>query len=358
MAGHAISRPRIQLERVDLASMAQVNDQQPEEVTEDPVPVTEDIEEEQVEVLPSPQAASMSRNVLDLTHIHEESALMDDSVMNAMEETVISPNMEAVQEEISHEEEAIARTSLRQSLRPPVNMDSTLSPTPGPSQSPISQLPDTSPYILETDTTPVGLPRRVSMPRPDSFGARPAPSPRQNVSASFSESFFLEQMAVGGGDPLEGPSWLFASIKKKKRKSSAVRKLSCILSDMDSTAGTSSIDNSELELLETSSANASGMVLEKDLRQSGPQDDQENVPLDDGERTILNPGSRVSVAASPRTPLTSLKTRLEDGVNIKEARIMLSNVRGHARDYRLALSRQEQGHDTGPAFQLRHQERL
>jgi len=332
VAGHAISRPRIQLERVDLASMAQVNDQQPEELTEDPV--TEDIEEEQEEVPPSPQAAPMSRNVFDLTNIREESTLMDDSVMNAMEETVISPNMEAVQEEnledISHEEEAIsrrltstvARTSLRQSLRPPVNMDSSLSPTPGPSQSPISQLPDTSPYILETDTTPVGLPRRVSMPRPDSS----APSPRQNESASFSESFFLEQMAMDGEDPLEGPSWLFASIKKKKRKSSAVRKLSCILSDMDSTAGTSSIDNSELELLETSSANASGMVLDKDLRQSGPQDDQENVPLDDGERTILNPGSRVSVAASPRTPLTSLKTRLEDGVNIKEARIMLSNV--------------------------------
>ena len=132
-------------------------------------------------------------------------------------------------------------------------------------------------------------------------------------------------MAVDGGDPLEGPSWLFASIKKKKRKSSVVRKLSCILSDMDSTAGTSSVDNSELELLETSSNNASGMVLDKDLRHSEPQDDQENVPLD-GERTILNPGSRVSVAASPRTPLSSLKARLEDGVNIKEARIMLNNV--------------------------------
>merc|ERR1740116_616154 len=170
VAGHAISRPRIQLERVDLASMAQVNDQQPEEVTEDPVPVPEDIDEDQEEVPPSPQAAPMSRNVFDLTNIREESTLMDDSVMNAMEETVISPNMEAVQEEnledISHEEEAIsrrltstvARTSLRQSLRPPVNMDSSFSPTPGPSQSPISQLPDTSPYILETDITPVGLP--------------------------------------------------------------------------------------------------------------------------------------------------------------------------------------------------------
>ena len=82
---------------------------------------------------------------------------MDDSVMNAMEETVISLRMEAVVEEniedMSHEEEAIARRltstvarkSLRQSLRPPVNMNESQTPAPGPSQSPIigqPQLPD------------------------------------------------------------------------------------------------------------------------------------------------------------------------------------------------------------------------
>ena len=59
-----------------------------------------------------------------------------------------------------------------------------------------------------------------------------------------------------------------------------MRKLSCIMSDLDNTAGTSSMDDSELELLETSSNNASGMVLGKDLCPSEPQDDQENVPLD------------------------------------------------------------------------------
>ena len=52
------------------------------------------------------------------------------------------------------------------------------------------------------------------------------------------------------------------------------------MSDLDYTAGTSSMDDSELELLETSSNNASGMVLGKDLCPSEPQDDQENVPLD------------------------------------------------------------------------------
>ena len=339
MAGHAISRPRIQLERVDLSPMT--DQQQPgpevEEVMEDPVFVQEEVEEE--EEVPASPLPAPTRNVFDLTNIREESTLMDDSVMNAMEETVISPSMEAVMEEniedISHEKEAIARRltstvarkSLRQSLRPPVNMNEPLSPAPGPSQSPISQPPlqDNSPYVLETEaTTPVGLPR-VSIPRPKSSSVRPVPSPGHNESASFSESFFLEQMAVDGGDPLEGPSWLFASIKKKKRKSNAVRKLSCIMSDLDNTVGTSSMDNSELELLETSSNNASGMVLDMDLRPSEPHDDQGIVPLD-GERTMLNPGSRVSIASSPRTPLTSLKTRLEDGVNIKEARIMLNNV--------------------------------
>ena len=51
-----------------------------------------------------------TRNVFDLTYIREESTLMDDSVMNAMEETVISPSMEAVVEEnledMSHEGDA------------------------------------------------------------------------------------------------------------------------------------------------------------------------------------------------------------------------------------------------------------
>merc|ERR550532_985495 len=98
--------------------------------------------------------------------------------MNAMEETVISPNMEAVQEENiadfdqEEEEEArlltstVARKSLRQSLRPPPVHVNSLSP--GPSQSPISPapLPDTSPYVLETDTTPVGF-SGIPIPRQD-----------------------------------------------------------------------------------------------------------------------------------------------------------------------------------------------
>ena len=64
VAGHAISRPRIQLERVDTASIAQAGEQQQVreagEVFEEPV--TE-------EVSLSPMAAApMSRNVFDLTN--------------------------------------------------------------------------------------------------------------------------------------------------------------------------------------------------------------------------------------------------------------------------------------------------
>ena len=309
-----------------MSAMTQMTEPQD---TEDPgVPVTEDVEDEMEEVAASPQPAP-TRNVFDLTNINEESTMMEDSIMNAMEETVISPDMEAVQEENiadfdqEEAEEArmltstVARKSLRQSLRPPPVHVNSLSP--GPSQSPISPapLPDTSPYVLETDTTPVGF-SGIPIPRQDGF-TRPTVSQSPNQSTSFSESILERMVMEDGCDPLEGPSWLFASAKKKKRKSSAVRKLSCIMSDLDNTAGTSSMDGSELEVLETSSGNHSGLVLDKDLRlpNVAVHDDQENVPLD-GERTILNPGSRVSVAASPRTPLTSLR--------IKEARIMLSNV--------------------------------
>ena len=67
VAGHAISRPRIQLERVDLASMAQVGEQQQvgevEEVLEDPVTLTEDIADELEEVPPSPITDGNSADV-------------------------------------------------------------------------------------------------------------------------------------------------------------------------------------------------------------------------------------------------------------------------------------------------------
>ena len=74
-----------------------MTEQQPgpevEEVMEDPVIVQENVEEE--EEVPASPLPAPTRNVFDLTNIREESTFMDDSVMNAMEETFISPSMEA-----------------------------------------------------------------------------------------------------------------------------------------------------------------------------------------------------------------------------------------------------------------------
>ena len=297
--------------------------------------VIADIEEE---IPATPPLQEPTRNLFDLTNIREESTLMEDSVLDTMEETIISPNMEAVQEENAEDEEedddhtipsssqprrltsTQTRESVRQSLQPPAHLSS--------SQSPIlSMLPNTSPYVLETETTPVGLPRPSSIM---------IPSPNQ--SSSFTESF-LEQLV--DADPLEGPSWLFASVKKKKRRSSAVKKLSCIMSDLDNTdSNTSALDSSDIE--------PSGQfVLDRDLRQSlrvessinqpivtpdilveDGDSNQENVPVNENIPNVSNiTGTRD--LQTPRTPLSSLRTCLDEGgnqINLKEARIMLNNV--------------------------------
>ena len=340
VAGHAISRPRIQLERMD-PSLIQTAAQD-EQIPEQEEPVHEE------EMSTTPPVPPPSRNVFDLTNIREESYMEDSMVM---EETIISPSahMEAVQEEIQedmdHEE---ASTSTRSSLGNLRLVTSTarrsgisracLQPPPQPvlSQSPASfspdivstqadpspSIPDTSPYVLESETTPVGLPR--PQPRAGEPSARRTTDP--NHSASLTESF-LEQV-MGLEDPMEGPSWLFASVKKKKRRTSAVKKLSCIMSDLD---------NSEEELdlsLDSNLGDQQGeFVLDKDLRQSQlpsqEDDNQENVPLDDGDEVRLSNEPRNQVTVTPRTPLSSLRTCLDDGgnqVSLKEARVMLNNV--------------------------------
>ena len=312
----------------------------------------EDIEEE---IPATPPFQQPTRNLFDLTNIREESTLMEDSVLDSMEETIISPNpnMEAVQEENAEDDHdddhtvptidpilstsqsrrltsTQTRESVRQSLQPPSRLSS--------SQSPIlSIFPNTSPYILDTETTPVGLPRASTSTRPSSISI---PSPNQ--SASLTESF-LEQLV--DADPLEGPSWLFASVKKKKRRSSAVKKLSCIMSDLDNTDNNSALDNSDID---PSSREPSGQfVLDRDLRQSlmvensnnqqpilspdivvDDDSNQENVPINEDITNAANISGTRDLQ-TPRTPLSSLGTCLDEGgnsINLKEARIMLNNV--------------------------------
>ena len=365
VAGHAISRPRIQLARMDLSSMTAVQDQVRNEDNDNLIEEEEmfinsqednhEVEDIEEEIPATPPHQQPTRNLFDLTNIREESTLMDDSVLDSMEETIISPNpnMEAVQEENAEDDldddhitvpildpipstsqtrrltSTQTRVSVRQSLQPPPGLSS--------SQSPIlSLLPNTSPYVLEAETTPVGLPRASNSSRPSSIRI---PSPNQ--SASLTESFLEQLVDV---DPLEGPSWLFASVKKKKRRSSAVKKLSCIMSDLDNTDNNSALDNSDID---PSSREPSGQfVLDRDLRQSlvvehsnnpailspdiveDGDSNQENVPVNEDIENAANISGTRDLA-TPRTPLSSLGTCLDEGgnsINLKEARIMLNNV--------------------------------
>merc|ERR1719186_1833957 len=129
------------------------------------------------------------------------------------------------------------------------------------------------------------LPPQYSQLSPHSTPILPTPSPANKRTSApvipveeFPENpseSFLEQMC--DNDPLEGPSWLFASVHKKKRRSSAVRKLSAVWSDSErgssvGTSGritTSSLDSSDLDMSSpgegASSREVSGYVLDRDL---------------------------------------------------------------------------------------------
>merc|ERR1719318_2249176 len=159
--------------------------------------------------------------------------------------------------------------SVRQSLGQVFRQES--DPTPPPhgrlSRPPLRDLsvPSPSPQvdILKTQRHPaVVLSDLVTMNHPalpSQYGQQPSsthllPHPTPSHSPAFkrtsapiiaAEEFpedpsesFLEQMC--DADPLEGPSWLFASVHKKRR-SSAVRKLSAVWSDSEraSTLGSS-----------------------------------------------------------------------------------------------------------------------
>merc|ERR1719334_1788144 len=141
--------------------------------------------EDPEEIAATPTLPAPTRNVFNLTNIREESTLLEDSVMaDAMEETLLTPRdeMEAVQEENSEDLENIlepnvsnTRRSVRQSLQPPRGL----------SQS--NSFPSTSPYVLDVDKTPVGLPREDFSRPTTSTVARPTSPNVANTSASLTE---------------------------------------------------------------------------------------------------------------------------------------------------------------------------
>ena len=144
------------------------------------------------------------------------------------------------------------------------------------------------------------------LPNPSPFNKRTSAPiiPVEDFPEDPSESF-LEQMC--DADPLEGPSWLFASVHKKKRRSGAVRKLSCVYSDSEraSTMGssgraTSSLDSSDIDISSdgggASSREVSGYVLDRDLLETAVV----NTPDVTLEATNLepNPGKSVKSISS------------------------------------------------------------
>ena len=362
VAGHAISRPRIQLERMDLSSLSSQFQENNEESGEDldheqeqhhqeELNHPEEVDHEDDAVTPphappTRQAAFIDegRNMFDLTNIREESSMLEDSVLSTMEETILSPstNMEAVQEEnqedIELEQEASTsrvltstsrRSSVRSLLQAPLHSQSPAPFSPDivstqADQSPAP--PDTSPYVLDTDTTPVGLPRHHQQKTLEEPSAQRKTSQVSPNHSALTESFLESMMDIN--DPMEGPSWLFASVKKKKRRSSVVKKLSCIMSDLDNTETNTSHDDSDIGGADSGSG---GFVLDQDLRQSNEDVevdhfDQENVPVTDDDLANM---SGVRNLVTPRAPLSSLKTCVDEGgnlVNLKEARVMLNNV--------------------------------
>ena len=336
VAGHAITRPRIQLARMDLSAV-QINSEQEESpVSPPPTPAEEDIpaviegntespsvdnsiedeeENEYEEFQPTPPLPP-GRNPFDLTNIREESTFLEDSVLSLgnMEETMVTPGMEVVEEEnyseLAEEREeerrsapgqhqltsTTVRQSARLSLRP--SLGRALSPEAGRSPvifQPPAGGPGTSPYVLAQDVSPAP-------------GAADLAS--QNTSASFSESYFLEQM--GDIDPREGPSWLFASVKKKKKRKNASKKLSAIFSDLDVTTNVSADSSFHLaEALESPAV--------------GREENQENQP---GRAETEEPagGSQAGAGRTPLSPLSPHRDETGQLVNIMEPRIVLNNV--------------------------------
>jgi len=288
VAGHAISRPRIQLTRMDMsAARIQLNteaeagqgDGEPEE--EFASTETEVEQEAATEVQEGAEAGSeegersphpgISR--FDLTNIGEESSFLDEShiVQSPIEEEEgLSPSLDSLREEGQDEEfhtpaELPVLHSQQQQLLTPV-------------AAPVSTTPG-----IEFPTSP-------------------------------SESF-LEGLV--DGNPLEGPSWLFASVEKKRRTSRAAKKLSKILSE-DGAGGSDSDSRGyspEESCLseENSPGLETGFILDRDLLEP--------------EAAGHEVGRGSSLTSRTSTDILDMElTRTENGENVNDSSLDESNL--------------------------------
>jgi len=321
VAGHAISRPRIQLTRMDEAAMAAARERQAEDLGLAPAPAVpqpqEEVydpaeEEEYDDIGASPEHPGRSR--FNMTNIVEESRLEESrlEVSGVLEEEdeeeERSPGLQMLPEE-----PVTLTPALDRSLQPMVRLSPCpLSPleqaTPsryrmsvGRGITPRNQIPPqptatTSQSTSSQPTVKTSLRRaprpaappsaiRLSISTPSTPLAPPSPAAEAGTSTAASpfipdnpSESFLEALAQ---DPGEGPSWLFADKskgRKKKNRSSTARQLSALFSESERESGattgasTSGMDTSDISLGEPdcadSSAEVSGFILAEDLRQS------------------------------------------------------------------------------------------
>jgi len=284
VAGHAISRPRIQLTRMDMsAARIQLNTeaeagQEQEELEEDLASTETEVEheaateiQERAEAVPEEGERSPHPGVsrFDLTNIGEESSFLDEShiVQSPIEEEdgqtpSLDPLREGQEEEFHTPAELPALHSQQQQLLTPV-------------AAPVSTTP-----AIEFPTSP-------------------------------SESF-LEGLV--DGNPMEGPSWLFASVEKKRRTSRAAKKLSKILSEDGAGSSDSSYSPEESDLSEENSPGLeTGFVLDRDLLQP--------------EAAGHEVGRGSSLTSRTSTDIMDMElTRTENGENVNDTSLDNSNL--------------------------------
>eukprot|EP00092_Neocalanus_flemingeri_P005808 GFUD01006251.1.p1 GENE.GFUD01006251.1~~GFUD01006251.1.p1 ORF type:complete len:1390 (+),score=406.14 GFUD01006251.1:54-4223(+) len=289
------------------------------EETEEPLEPMEILQEE------DSQEENETRSPEEPSLRRQSRSALRESVGHSSRQSVGQPSRQSVghssRQSVGQAGSSLARLSVRQSLSAVTGAspgqgsvrqslgqgfrqeggDSSPSPQVRLSRPPLRDLSMASPSpqvdILKTQRHPAvvlsdlvtmnhpALPPQYNQPSPHSTPLLPSPSPlNRRTSAPVipvevfpedpSESF-LEQMC--DNDPLEGPSWLFASVHKKKRRSSVARKLSAVWSDNErastmgssSGRGTSSLDSSDLDYSSAgegaSSREVSGYVLDRDL---------------------------------------------------------------------------------------------
>jgi len=294
VAGHAISRPRIQLTRMDIEAMSAAREQLGQEnEVDDNEELNEGLDDHiveengEVDVIETSTPPHPGRSRFNLTNIGEENSILladesriEESILEESNSTDHVEQLEMLEEErdstpdisirrrsrsshvrVSSDMRRVTRASpedsspTRRSVslgslplpRIAVHPPSTTTPTP---QARLASAPSTSPQvdILKTQRHPAivipdlvqmnhpDLPTRYSQPSSTPFLPTPSPANKRTSAPVFSDfpenpsESFFEQMI--DSDPMEGPSWLFAP-STKKRRSSVARRLSTVLSDSE-----------------------------------------------------------------------------------------------------------------------------